>query len=65
MHQSFGSNEEITQRRDGKLQRLRRIDAELMGLQQEREQVKWGSEGNTISETSRTKTYMYITFPML
>ena len=39
MHQSFGTNEEIAQRRDGKLQRLHRIDAELMSLQQQREQV--------------------------
>lgn len=39
MHQSFGSNEEITQRRENKLQRLRQIDAELVALQQQREQV--------------------------
>ena len=39
MHQSFGSNEEITQRRDSKMQRLRQIDNELMSLHQQREQV--------------------------
>lgn len=39
MHQSFGSNEEITQRRENKLQRLRQIDAELVALQQQREQL--------------------------
>ena len=39
MHQSFGSNEEITQRRDNKIQRLRQIDNDLMSLHQQREQV--------------------------
>ena len=45
MHQSFGSNEEITQRRDSKMQKLRQIDAELMSLHQQREQVSKGGGG--------------------
>jgi hypothetical protein len=44
MHESFGTNEQIVHRRDSRVHRIRQIEAEMISLQQQRQQV--GDEHN-------------------